>query len=511
MLKKILFIIFLIFISAVNPLKAQTPFQITLSTTAPEAGLFFSNPGYITPALAEGPCGIFSNPAALGFRPNYGIAFSWGIPSKPKINSDLTLFQQTTYMSQVTVPLELTIEDKGGFNFLGLMGHVGPVGLGAGLMQKSASGLSFNFQQSQTININYQITQIIRARINPTLDTAIPITVDVNAPVQLTLSGNGGVDIGRLPLFFGAGYALGENISFGLGAKLYQYSGTLNSDINLNFRTNVSCIGRANPPFRGAVTGHALVTDTILRVLGTGDFNTTQLAFSLGALVRAGFFKMGLTFEKGLSSELAGSYSLNTVRLTNMPDSMRVDSNYVNFILPDSIYGRLAISVLPGQHDHVTIGGPQTLTLRGYNELNLGLSLSIFDLYLGARIPNPHDVNNVKLGLMFSVPVSPVTIRTGVLVSMDYLYNINNNTPILPLRVPIYAGLGASYNLKLNFLEGRLSFLPALPDAQIDFAVKTNALPWGAKFIPNNSLVSNIQSPGVMSLLSFNFGLGLKI
>ncbi len=496
---------------ATAPLKAQTPFQFKLSTTAPEAGLFFANPGYITPALSWGPYGIFCNPAALGFQPDYGLAFAFGIPSKPQINADLTLFQQTNYMSQITVPLELTIEDKGGLNFIGLMGRAGPVGIGLGLMQKSASGLSFDFQQTQTININYQITQTIRARINPTLDTAVPITIDINAPVQLSLDGDGALEVGRMPLFIGAGYALGNAFGVGLGTKIYQYTGNLRSGIDFDFRTNVSCVGRAQPPFRGAITGNAFVADTIFHVLGNGDFNASQLAITLGTLLRAGFFRMGLTLEQGLPTELSGNYSLTTFRLTDMPDSMRVDSNYVSFVLPDSIYGRLAISVLPGIRDYDTIGGTQTLSLKGYTDLNLGLSFSILDLYLGGRVPNPHDINSAKFGLLLSVPVSPVTVRTGLLASMDYLYQVNNNTPLLPLRVLVYGGLGASYKQTLSFLEGRLNFLPRLPEVQIDLAVKTNALPWGARFIPNNSLVSNIQSPGFMSLLNFNLGLGINI
>lgn len=485
---------------------SQTPINFTLSQSAPEVGLFFSNPGYISPALAYGTYGLYSNPAALGFSTDYGLNFLFGIPAKPKIDLTAQVLDSNDSHGQLKLPLSITMSDAGGLNFIGFSKKLGPVGLGIGYMQKQSMGVGLDFDQAETLNISYQIVQPIRATITPGFDTSIPMTWNITAPLALRGVGNGAADFGKTPLFVGGGYAFGP-ASVGIGCKMSKYSGNLGVNANFTGNTNITAVGTPGAPFKGSLTGIAALSDTLISANGNGDFSANRISFIFGLLLRAGFFKMGFTAEQGLKTDLAGTYGLTMFSVSGAPDSVRVDSNFVHFVYPDSIYGRarLTVSKLPKNSD--TLGGTQTISLPGYTEVNLGISLSIFDLYVGGTIPKKGEINNGKLGILFSIPVSMVTVRAGFLASADYLYFTNDqgDNQFAPIRAPIYFGAGGTVKTKFNFI-------PYKPNAQIDFGVRTNAIPWLAT--PLSDLIdqiSNVQAPSTFSLLGFNLGLSLNI
>ncbi|MEO0091794.1 MAG: hypothetical protein ABIK61_03685 [candidate division WOR-3 bacterium] len=488
---------------------SQTPFKITLTQSAPEAGLFFSNPSYISPALAFGTYGIFSNPASLADTTDYGLAFVLGIPSKPKIECNAKVLDSTDAHGELSVPLELTFNDAGGLNFIGFSKKLGPAGIGIGYMQKSGTGFDINFNQSETLDINYQITQPIRASIAPGVDTTIPMTWDISAPISLNTQGTGDISFGKSPLFLGGGIAF-EPASVGIGFKFLRYSGNLGTDIKFAGSTNITAVGTPAAPYKGSLTGIATLTDTFIRVFGNGDFSANRLAFVLGGLLRVGFFKMGISLEQGLKTELSGNYSLTSLRISGAPDSINITSpiDSVHFYPAQcSIAGTARFNVLRSPKTGDTLGGAQTISLPGYTELNLGISLSVFDLYVGGTLPKKGEINTGKLGILFSVPLSSLTIRTGLLAALDYAYTTNDagDNLYIPLRVPVYTGLGVSYRTKFNFI-------PMEPDAQIDFGIRSNAIPLLSNFISSDlGPVSDIKAPSFFSLLGFNLGIGLKI
>lgn len=506
MIKKLVVVV-VICLVCVNFGISQTPFKVTLSQSAPEAGLFFANPSYISPALAYGTYGIFSNPAALGYSNDYGLNFIFGVPSKPKIDLTARVLDSTNEHGALDIPLELTFKDVGGLNFIGFSKKLGPVGLGIGYMQKSGIGIGIDFDQSETLNIDYQIVQPINATITPGHDTTIPITWNISAPLELRAKGNGEVNFGKTPLFLGGGIGFGP-ASVGIGFKLSKYSGELGTNLNFIGNANITAVGTPSAPFKGQLTGLAALSDTLISVNGNGDFSANRLSFVLGTLLRAGFFKMGFTVEQGFKTNLTGSYNLTMLKISGAPDSVSVDSNYVHFnINRDSVYGgaRLTVSKMPKSGD--TVGGTQNISLPGYTELNLGISLSVFDLYAGLTLPKKGELNNGKLGILFSVPLSIVTIRTGFLASLDYLYYTDDagKNQLLPIRAPIYFGLGGSVRTKFNFI-------PYAPNAQIDFGIKSNALPWFSKLIPDDvEQITDIKTPSTFSLFSFNLGIGLSL
>ncbi len=499
----VLAIICLVF---VNNGMSQTPIHITLYQSTPEAGLFFSNPSYISPALAYGTYGIFSNPAALGYSSNYGLNFMLGLPSQPKIDLTAKVLDSTDTQSALYLPARLTLKDAGGLNFIGFSKKLGPVGIGIGYMQRQSMGIGFDFDETETLDINYQFVQPIRAHITSVVDTIIPLTWNISAPLALKASGNGDVNFGRMPLVLSSGIAFGP-ASVGIGCKIAKYSGELGANVNFAGNTVINAIGTPGSPFKGQLTGLATFSDTLLGVNGNGNFSATRMSFILGTLLRAGFFKIGLTVEQGLKTDLAGNYNLTMFSSSGAPDSVRIDNrDSVHFVYPDSIYGRARLTISKSPKSTDTIGGTQNISLPGYTELNLGISLSVFDLYVGGTLPKKGEINTGKLGILFSVPLSIVTIRTGLLASLDYLYNPDNSdTPIIPIRVPLYFGLGGSVKTKFNFI-------PYMPNAKIDFGVRTNAIPW-ASFALTNAIeqISNVESPSVFSLLGFNLGVSLDI
>jgi hypothetical protein len=499
-------VIIVICMVCVNIGVSQTPLHITLSQSTPEAGLFFSNPSYISPALAYGTYGIFSNPAALGYSSNYGLNFMLGIPSQPKIDLTARVLDSTAERGALNIPASLTFKDAGGLNFIGFSKKLGPVGIGIGYMQRQSMGVGFDFDQVETLDINYQFVQPIRATIAPGFDTMIPLTWNVSAPLALRAKGDGDVNFGRMPLVLSSGIAFGP-ASVGIGCKLAKYSGELGANMNFSGSTSINAIGTPGAPFKGQLTGLAELSDTLIGVNGIGDFSATRMSFILGTLLRVGFFKLGLTVEQGLKTDLAGNYNLTMFSASGAPDSVRIDSNYVNFVFPDSIYGRARMTIKKSPKTADTIGGTQNISLPGYTELNLGISLSIFDLYAGGTLPTKGEINTGKLGILFSIPISIVTVRAGLIASADYLYFTDDagKNQILPIRIPLYAGLGATVRTKFNFI-------PYMPNAKIDFGVRTNAIPWaGGALSDLLEQVSNVETPSAFSLLGFNLGVSLDI
>ncbi|MCX7785233.1 MAG: hypothetical protein N2201_03255 [candidate division WOR-3 bacterium] len=508
MYKKVVTVIFMVIVFWQIGI-SQTPFKITLSQSAPEAGLFFSNPSYISPALADGTYGMFSNPAAIGYTGDYGLAFVLGIPSKPKIECNARILDSTDAHGELSIPLELAFKDAGGLNFFGFSKKLGPVGVGIGYMQKSGTGFGIDFNQTETLDINYRIVQPIRASIAPGIDTTIPMTWNISAPIRVNALGNGDISLGKTPFFVGSGYSFGIG-SVGIGFKIARYSGNLGTNIKFDGSTNITATGTPGAPYKGNLTGIATLSDTFINVIGNGDFRANRLAFIFGGLLRAGFFKMGISLEQGFKTNLSGNYNLTSLRISGAPDSVVITSpiDSIRFYPAQcSIAGNARFNVLRSPKTGDTLGGPQTISLPGYTELNLGISLSVFDLYLGGTLPKKGEVNNGKVGILFSVPLTSITIRTGLLAVLDYAYTTDNagKDLFIPLRVPIYAGLGASYRTKFNFI-------PMQPDAQVDFGIKSNAIPLMSNFIPSDfEQVTNIKTPSFFSLLSFNLGVGLKI
>lgn len=490
----------------INIAVSQTSYKLNFSQSAPEASLFFANPSYISPALAHGTYGMFSNPAALGYSSDYGLNFIFGVPSKPKLSLTVQAIEATNEHGAIDIPAELTLRDVGGFNFIGFSKKIGPVGLGIGYMQKSSVGIALDAIGSETFNVNYQIIQPIRATNPYGHDTTVPITWDISAPINLSVNGNGALNLGKAPLFLGGGYNFGIG-SVGLGFKLLKYTGELGTNLNLIGSSNIQVIGRPSSPFKGSITGNAFLTDTVVSVNGNGEFNANRLSIVLGTLLKAGFFKMGLSVEQGFKTTLSGNYNLTTLSISGAPDSVRIDSNFVHFVLPDSVYGRAVLSVNKSPKSSNTLSSQQNVSLAGYTELNLGISLSVFDLYAGGTLPKKREINNAKLGVLFSVPLSTVTIRTGLLATFDYLYFTDNQGKdiILPVRAPIYLGLGGSYRTPLNFI-------PYTPNAQIDFGIKSNVFPLATRFLPEDwEIIRDVTSPSIFSTLSFNLGVGLSL
>lgn len=506
MRKKVSVVLAVVCLVCVNIGISQTPLHITLSQSTPEASLFFSNPSYVSPALAYGTYGIFSNPAALGYSSNYGLNFMLGIPSQPKIDLTARVLDSTDTQSALYLPARLTLKDAGGLNFIGFSKKLGPVGIGLGYMQRQSMGIGFDFDQTETLDINYQFVQPIRAHITSVVDTTIPLTWNINAPLALKATGDGDVNFGRMPLVLSGGIAFGP-ASVGIGCKIAKYAGDLGANLSFSGNTNINAIGTPGAPFKGQVTGIATLSDTLLGINGTGSFSATRMSFILGTLLRAGFFKLGITLEQGLKTDLAGNYNLTMFSSSGAPDSVHVDSNFVYFVYPDSIYGRTRLTISKSPKTADTIGGTQNISLPGYTELNLGISLSVFDLYAGGTLPKKGEINTGKLGILFSVPLSVVTIRTGLLASLDYLYFTDDagKNQIVPIRVPLYFGLGASVKTKFNFI-------PYMPNAKIDFGIRTNAIPW-ASFALTEAIeqISNVESPSAFSLLGFNLGVSLDI
>ncbi|MEO0082822.1 MAG: hypothetical protein ABIK33_00330 [candidate division WOR-3 bacterium] len=490
----------------INIAVSQTTYNLNFSQSAPEASLFFANPSYISPALAYGTYGMFANPAALGYTSDYGLNFVFGVPSKPKLNLTVQAIEATNEHGAIDIPVELTLRDVGGVNFIGFSKKIGPVGLGIGYMQKSSVGIGLDVNGSETFNVNYQITQPITATISPGYDTTIPLTWNISAPINLSVNGGGAINMGKAPLFLGGGYNFGFG-SVGLGFKLLKYTGELGTNLNFTGSSNIQVTGTPASPFKGSITGNAFLTDTIISVNGNGEFSANRLSIVLGTLLQAGFFKMGLSVEQGFKTTLSGNYNLTTLSISGAPDSVRIDSNFVHFVLPDSIYGRAVLSVNKSPKSSDTLSSQQNVSLAGYTELNLGISLSVFDLYLGGTLPKKREVNNAKLGVLFSAPLSTVTIRTGLLASFDYLYFTDNQGKdmILPVRAPIYFGLGGSYRTPLNFI-------PYAPNAQIDFGIKSNVFSLVTKFLPEDlEVIRDVTSPSFFSSLSFNLGIGLSL
>lgn len=480
-----------------------------LHQSSPEAGLFFSNPGGISPAQAYGVSGMFANPAALGFSSDYGISFCFGTPANPKISCKVRVLDSTERQNTFKIPFQLGFKEAGGINFVSISKKLGPVGIGFGYMQKSATGVGFDFDvDKDTYEITYSFKDTIEASYAGG-DTAIPVTWNLTAPLVVNSEGQGHLTLAKQPLFLGIGHT-SKPFGIGAGIKLQKYSGNLDGNLFFAGGAAVNGIGIPDAPYRGSinVSGY-LPYDTFLLASGIGEFNVNRLSVIVGGLIRTGIFKLGLTLEKAMSVQLDGAFDIYSSIVRSFSDSMITDTDFVHFTLPDSIYGRKVMRFVHQMRDNDTSGFQGPVTLPGYTQLDLGMSLAIFDFYAGLTIPAKKEINSIKAGMLLNIPLPFVSLRAGCLANLDYLFTADEK--FIPLRLPVYIGLGGSITTKINFL-------PIIPDARIDFGIKSNAVPMFSKLIFDQvnttgdlDMISDFESPTFMSLLSFNLGLSLNL
>jgi hypothetical protein len=480
-----------------------------LHQSAPEASLFFSNPSYISPAQAYGVTGMFANPAALGFSDDYSVAMLAGTPAHPKIKCNFKVLDSTERQSELKIPLQLGFKEAGGLNFFGFSKKLGPVGVGIGYMQKSGTGIGFDYSaESDTFSITYSFKDTVEASYAGG-DTFIPVTWQLQAPLIIDSKGDAEFSLARQPWFLGVGSASGP-WSGGLGLKLHHFSGGLNGDIFLAGGAAVVGTGIPDPPIKGTIqAGGIFPYDTIFIARGDGDVSATRASLIAGGLLRTGIFKLGITIEKSFGTTLDGDFNILSSVIKNFSDSVVTETSFVNFILPDSVSGRKFYRLLPQTRSDDTSGFNGPVTLPGYTQIDFGASVFVFDLYLGATIPQKGDINSIKFGSLLNIPISNVTVRTGMLTNIDYLYT--NDSKVIPLRIPIYLGLGGS-------VKTTLSFIPMENTTQIDFGIKSNAIPLFNKVIfdliedeDEFDLITDLESPPFLSLLSFNLGLSVNL
>ncbi|MBS4015564.1 MAG: hypothetical protein KGZ86_03915 [Candidatus Latescibacteria bacterium] len=480
-----------------------------LYQSSPEAGLFFSNPSYISPARAEGVTGMFANPAALGFSSDYGIAMVGGTPAHPKIKCNFKVLDSTDQQSELKIPFALGFKEAGGFNFLGISKKLGPVGIGFGYMQKSATGLGFDYAaSSDTFSITYSFKDTVEASYAGG-DTSIPVTWQLRAPLVIDSKGKADFTLAKQPLFIGIGSASGL-FGYGLGFKLQKYSGNLDGSVFLAGGASMIGTGIPDAPFKGSIEAGGIVPyDTIFIIRGDGEVNSNRASLIAGGLIKTGIFKMGITLEKTFASTMNGDFNILSSVITNFSDSVVTETSFVNFILPDSVSGRKFYRLLPQARSEDTSGFSGPVSLPGYTQIDWAMSLLLFDLYLGGTVPQKGEINSFKIGSMISIPLSNLTIRTGMLANLDYL--ITNDEEFIPLRIPIYIGLGGSYETTLPYvqIENKTRF---------DFGIKTNSIPLFSKTIldfisgeDDIDVITDLESPSFLSLLSFNLGVSVNL
>jgi len=301
--------------------------------------------GYYDAAHALGITGFDINPAGLSRMKNLSLATAYSTSKRADARIDVQIAPDSFFFGKVVLPVELGFEEKGGWDFLGAGGKIGPFAFGFGYRRGEIIGVHPSIDTmvagSWSGSVPFAINHALFPQIPASFGT-IPVLVTISGSgwLHFNIQGTGPNEITTTPITFGTALDLGPT-SFGLGATMNVFKG--NADITGRgegsfdnvagtitempyvpslYKVDIKLSGSAEDDslyqedFHGAVTG----TQFILRA---GN-QTTIRNLIVGELVFGG------VVEEAFPVTFAGGFTNRLMYASGVPTNILIDTNNVN-------------------------------------------------------------------------------------------------------------------------------------------------------------------------------------
>ncbi len=448
-----------IFIAASNVTVAQ---QITASytTSAPEATLFFLNPGYINPALGSGVLGMHSNPAGLRSvsRRQFTIAYGSSQSSSGRFTFQL-LDDNNVYMP-FSVDADVEMKEVGGIGAIGYAQQHGAWTWGVSMLQARKGGITLDAWGLLNVNANFDFDQPITKEMVPDLPVdEIPVTWNVASKLSLGLhSKPAELYLSILPIE--AAIAVEKGVfALGMGLTYYRISSSNETGyISTTAQGNASVTGipygvdpATNQPWLGSVGADVSFYDEPLTAMYKFQVSGHRYALSLGGVMNWGVLSLGANFSHGFKASINGSYDITTIVTSGLPEDATFSDIELEVTADPAISGRVKMDLNQFAKDTLSWSDNGMINIGGYNSFSLGLYFLGIGAFAGADVPqNVPDLLSTYLGAYIDIPLPwlPVRINAGGVYRSDSF--MNDESTVAPFRVTTHIGGGVAVKMPFN-------------------------------------------------------------
>jgi len=429
----------------------------TYTTSAPEATMFFLNPGYLNPAFGSGALGMQSNPAGLHTVRGSRLSMAVGTSQSSTGRFSLNVVDESEIYDPVTLETEFELRESGGLGAIGFAHQTGNWVWGIAIMQARTGGVSLQAQGSVRLNTNFTLdTPITKKHYSELPVDEIPVTWHVNAqsdvrfwstPAELYLS--------IQPILAGFSVQKGH-FSFGGGLtwlRLLSSDDTGGIYSQADAKASITGIPQGTDPvthqeWKGSVTAQADISDQPLLAQYNFSVSGDRFALKLGGMMNYKLLSLGISYTHGFKGTVNGSYNITTITTTGLPDEDLLSDIDLDLTLHPELHGQASLSLRDFKKDTLLTRDRGLFAIGGYHSFSMGLHFLIFGVFAGAEIPKSYpDIYSATLGIYteFPIPKTPVRLNLGFISRSDGI--MNNIDFGVPYRIVSHVGAGLALKL----------------------------------------------------------------
>ncbi|MBN1482038.1 hypothetical protein EH223_06935 [candidate division KSB1 bacterium] len=432
----------------------------TYTTSAPEATMFFLNPGYLNPAFGSGALGMHSNPAGLNIVESNRLSVAFGTSQSSTADFSYQAVDESDVYDPIQFDTQLQIKETGGLGAVGFAHRKDDWVFGIALMQARKGGFSFAAQGEIDVTTRFSIDAPITRRLVGDLPVdEIPMTWDVNTIGAVRLwSKPAEVSVAILPIMGGFSYEKGR---LSLGAGLTYFGLKSNDDvgeINSEISFGGTALGRpqgtdpiSGERWRGSVRADLDIVDQPFTARYGIDLKGHWFALSFGGMINYKLLSIGATYTHGFKGTVKGGYNLMTITTSDIPEDELLANVNLDLSLSPEIQGYGSLVLRDFTKDTLTSQESGTFKIGGYNSFSFGAHFLIFGAFASVDIPTSYpDIYSGSFGLYteFPIPNLPVRFNTGIIIRSDGI--VDGSKALLPLRNVAHLGGGLAFKVPVH-------------------------------------------------------------
>ncbi len=441
----------------------------TYKTTAPDASLFFLNPGYLSPAYGGGVLGLHSNPAGLHVVKGNRLSMAYATPQTASSQFSFQAPQENELYIPFRVDMRLDMQEIGGLGAVGFAHRSGSWVWGISIMQAHTGSLSLEANGQLELDAQFEIdTPITKEQYSDLPVDELPVIWVVNTTGHLRMSSSPAeVSISAQPILAGCSVQKGP-FSLGLGLAYYRYYsnkniGEFSSQLNANAVVTGLPYGiepNSDMPWSGRLVADLTIHDSPLLAQYLFDLSGYRLAMSFGGMMNLKLLSLGFNYSLGLPSAVKGAYNITTISTIDVQDRNILSDVDLDLSMFEEdgiplVEGRAKLELSEFKKDTVMVRDRGTFALGGYHSMSAGLHFLIFGAFGGIEIPktNP-ELYSSFLGLYsdFPLPKLPLRLNIGLTARMDGV--VDKTSLRIPYRTVAHVGAGVAFKLPLDKWAG---------------------------------------------------------
>ena len=429
----------------------------TYTTSAPEATMFFLNPGYLNPAFGSGALGMYSNPAGLHVVKGNRLSFAYGSSQSSTGQLSFQALDETDFYKPITLDTQFEIKETGGLGAVGFAHQSGNWVWGIAMMQARKGGVSLQAQGSLDLTASFEYDIPITRELYSDLPVEeIPVTWNVDTRGTLEFSSTPAeLYLSIQPIMGGFSWQKGH-FSLGAGLTYFQLkssndTGAIYSQVDGSATITGTPHGidpKTGLAWHGILGATVNIQDQPLVATYNFDISGQRFAFTVGGMMNYKPLSLGISYTHGFKSTITGSYDITTITTVDLPDKDILSDVELDLELQPELRGHASLTLRDFKKDTLVTKDSGSLNIGGYHAVSVGLHFLIFGAFVGAEVPQTYpDIYSGYFGLYmdFPLPKLPVRFNAGFITRSDGVMNETDFN--IPFRVVSHVGAGLAFRL----------------------------------------------------------------